>query len=56
MENKTVNIVNKKQVYKYIENRVKPLEIKCGDNERLVYIFDKEECKELYGRWCAYEL
>lgn len=50
----TVSIVNLKQVGLYIKNGVKPIDVQFTD--RLVFIFDKDQCSKLFDKWCKYEL
>lgn len=57
MEKKKFKIVNQKQAYKYIENGIKPVEIVCGYEEKLVFIFeDSEKLQDLFIKWKNYEL
>lgn len=56
----TVNIKNLQQVAGYIENGVFPVDIKPArdkDNKRfLVFVFNKASTKEVFDKWCKYEL
>lgn len=54
MEIEEVNIVNLKQVSKYIENGVQPIRIRFTD--RLVFVFDKKETVKLFDKWIKYLL
>ena len=37
-----VYIINTLQTYKYIENNAELLDLVCGYNNKLVYVFDKK--------------
>ena len=50
-----INIVNTKQAGMYIKNGVKPIDLYWG-KDKLVFVFDRNETKELYDLWCKYEL
>lgn len=52
--NNVVKIVNLKQVGLYIKNGIKPIDIEYTD--RLVFIFNKDETKEVFDKWCNYKL
>lgn len=52
----TVKIVNMLQVSKYIKNGVQPLRVEVGKGDNLVFIFSKEETRELYIKWLHREL
>lgn len=54
MEIKEVNIVNLKQVSKYVENGVQPIRIRFTD--RLVFVFDKKETSGLFDKWVKHLL
>lgn len=57
---KTVKILNIAQAAAYLENDIFPVDIcvsKDNNGKRcLVYYFDKDESKEVYDKWCKYEL
>lgn len=53
--NKTIEIVNVKQASMYIKNGVKPIDLYYG-RDRLVFLFNKEETREVYDKWCKYTL
>lgn len=50
-----VNIINTKQAMLYIKHGIKPLDI-YADNNKLIYVFSKDQTKELFNKWCKYEL
>lgn len=56
----SVRILNLKQVTAYIDHGVMPLDIYTSkDNDGkpvLVFLFDREETKEVYDLWCKHEL
>lgn len=56
-----VKILNLTQAMAYMEHDVFPVDIKIGrdkDNNRrcLIFYFNREESKEVYDKWCKYEL
>ena len=59
-EKEVCRIVNPKQRDLYIKHRVFPIDIYPSINEEekdiVVYIFLKEETKELYQKWLDHEL
>lgn len=50
----TIKIVNYKQISMYIKHGAKPINIFY--DRTLVFEFDREETRELYDKWCKYEL
>ena len=56
----SVRILNLKQVTAYIEHGVLPLHIYTSKDDSgksvLVFLFDREETKEVYDLWCKHEL
>lgn len=59
-ENEIYRIINPKQARLYIKNRVFPIDlytsIDKNDNDVIVYVFLREETKDLYQAWLAHEL
>lgn len=58
---KTVKILNIQQACSYMDNDVFPVDIKVSEDQRshkrcLVFYFDRDESKEVYDKWCNYEL
>lgn len=56
-----VKIVNIQQACAYMENGIYPVDIKPSidtkTNKRcVVFLFDKNESKEVYDKWCNYQL
>lgn len=51
-----VNIVNTKQVYKYLENHAELLDVFCGEDEKIIFVFNRKDTYELYDKWCKREL
>ena len=56
-----VKIINIQQACAYMDNGVYPVDIKSSiDNKTgkrcAVFYFDKNESKEVYDKWCNYEL
>lgn len=57
----SVRIINQKQQLFYLSNEVYPIDIYTsydGKNDRkiIVMIFRKNETKELYQKWCNYDV
>lgn len=52
----TVLIVNPKQAYAYINNRARLLDVYCGRDSRLVFVFNKKETAPLKVLWDEYKL
>lgn len=58
---KMVRIVNIQQASAYINNGVFPEDIIIDLDEntkqrRMVFLFDREGTREVYDKWCKYEL
>ena len=56
-----VKIINIQQACAYIDNGVYPVDIKSSiDNKTgkrcVVFLFDKNESKDVYDKWCKYKL
>ena len=56
-----VKIVNIQQACAYMENGIMPVDVKASrdnktDKRCVVFYFDKEESKDVYDKWCNYEL
>ena len=56
-----VKIVNIQQACAYIEHDVFPVDIKTSVDAKtgkrcVVFYFDKTESKDVYDKWCNYEL
>lgn len=51
-----VRITNLKQVYFYLENGIQLLDVYSGKDKNnkptLVFLFYKEDTKEIYEKWC----
>ncbi len=54
--NHSVCIVNMLQTYKYLINDAELLDILPGEDNKLVYVFDKRKTHKLYDAWCKHEL
>lgn len=56
----TIKIYNLQQAMAYVENEVFPVDIKIvrdKENKRcLVWYFNQADTKEIYDKWCNYEL
>lgn len=59
-EKEVYRIINHKQAKLYIKNRVFPIDmyasIDKNNNDVIVYVFLRDETKELYQLWQSYEL
>lgn len=53
---KCVRIVNPSQQYKYMKHGIYPIDIYPGYDGRIVYVFIKDETKEIYQKWIDHEL
>ena len=51
-----VFIVNPLQVYKYLINDAVPLDILAGEDNKIVYVYNRKSTRDLYDRWCKREL
>ena len=51
-----VYIVNPLQVYKYLSNDLPPLDILPGEDNKLVFVYSRNNSKILYDKWCKREL
>ena len=54
--NECVYIVNPLQVYKYLINDAVPLDILAGEDNKIVYVYNRKLTHDLYDRWCKREL
>ena len=48
-----IKIVNKWQVVFYLKKGVSPIRVELGYNDRLVFVFLKEETIEVWKEWKA---
>ena len=46
-----MQIINKFQVVFYLKHGVKPIDLELGRNDKMVYIFDKADTKEVWELW-----
>ena len=54
MNKNTVKIFIMKQVKSYIKNGIKPIDVLYDERyDTLVYVFDKNDTKEIYKKWMA---
>ena len=51
-----VYIVNPLPVYKYLINDAVPLDILAGEDNKIVYVYNRKSTRDLYDRWCKREL
>lgn len=54
--NETIKIINTKQASLYMKNGVQPIRVYVGFKDKMVYEFDREKTKEVFTKWCNYEL
>lgn len=52
----TVKILNLLQVQKYTKAGVQPLRIEIGEGDVLIFVYSKDETRELYTKWKNREL
>lgn len=52
----TVYIVNPKQAFCYLNNQAKLLDVYCGRDQRLVFVFSKSETAKLKVLWDLHKL
>jgi hypothetical protein len=59
-QNEVYRLINPKQVKLYIKHKVYPIDmyssIDGNSNDVVVYVFLREETKDLYQKWLAHEL
>lgn len=51
-----VFILNPLQVWKYLMNDAKLLDVSPGEDKKLVYVFNRKDTYHLYDLWCKREL
>lgn len=51
-----VYILNTLQVYRYLAHDAKLLDVVLGENEKLCFVFNKQDTYELYDAWCKHTL
>lgn len=51
-----VNLLNPLQVSRYIKHGATLYDILIGRDDKLVYVFDKDETRELFTKWVNHEL
>ena len=61
LHDEVVRIINQKQCMLYIKNKVYPIDIYTSlddktDKDVIVMIFLKEDTKDVFQKWCNYEL
>lgn len=54
--NDCVYIVNPLQVYKYLLHDLAPLDILPGEDNKIVFVYNRKNSHELYDKWCKREL
>ena len=54
MFDEEIKIINKWQVVFYLERNVQPIRLELGYNDRLVFVFLKEDTTEVWKQWKAY--
>ena len=47
----TVKIVNPVQVAFYLKHKVKPIDLEVGFENKLIFIFNKQETLEVWEAW-----
>ena len=56
MFDEEIKIINKWQVVFYLERNVQPIRLELGYNDRLVFVFLKEDTTEVWKQWKAYTI
>lgn len=51
-----VFIINALQTFKYLENGAELVDLTCGENNKLVFVFFRDKTYDLYDKWCKHEL
>ena len=51
-----VYIVNTLQVYKYLLNDLAPIDVLPGEDNKIVFVYNRQESRDLYDKWCKREL
>ena len=51
-----VFIVNPLQVYKYLLNDLAPIDVLPGEDNKIVFVYNRQESRDLYDKWCKREL
>ena len=54
IDEKFIKIVNKHQVVFYLKNGVQPIKVELGFNDRLVFVYLKEDTIKVWQEWKAY--
>ena len=54
MFDEEIKIINKWQVVFYLKKGVSPIRVELGYNDRLVFVFLKEDTLEAWREWKAY--
>lgn len=53
-DTESIRIPNNLQVYKYLINKLKPIDVLYTD--RIVFVFNRAESKPFFDKWCNHEL
>ena len=56
MFDEEIKIINKWQVVFYLERNVQPIRLELGYNDRIVFVFLKEDTTEVWKQWKAYTI
>lgn len=56
MNENIIKIVNPTQACAYLKNGLKPLRLEVGYNNKIVFVYNKEDTTELFHRWIHKEL
>ena len=54
MFDEEIKIINKWQVVFYLERNVQPIRLELGYNDRIVFVYLKEDTIEVWKQWKAY--
>ena len=55
MNSNEVKILNHTQVRCYLKDGIEPKRIELGYNDKLVFVYDKEETKKVFDKWVKHE-
>ena len=56
MFDEEIKIINKWQVVFYLQRGVEPIRVQLGFNDRLVFVYRKEDTTEVWQEWKKYTI
>ena len=51
-----IKLVNQKQVFRYVKHGLQPIRLEAGYDDKLVYVFNKDESEPFFEKWRKHEL